>query len=61
MVATEHEILIESEKEIINDCFNLLGYHQLWFMENDSGAEKVLVKEKYILQCNLLQKKLLKL
>ena len=46
MVAIEHEILVESEKEIINDCFNLLGYHQLWFMENDSGAEKVLVKEK---------------
>ena len=25
MVAIEHEILVESEKEIIIDCFNLVG------------------------------------
>ena len=46
MVAIEHEILVESEKKTITNGFTCWGYHQLRFMENNSAAEKVLVKEK---------------
>ena len=46
MVAIEHEIVVESEKETITDCFNLLGIAPIKVQENHSAAEKVLVKEK---------------
>ena len=46
MVATEHEILAESEKRQLLTVLLRWGYHQVKFMENHSAAEKVLVKEK---------------